>query len=112
VQPQSLRTTLIFAAVAAGIWSLISLLFVGDSPLTVLLTAPFFFAIIFFTMRFTNRLTTWILNRSGAAEKAEARRRERQGKRPVPGPAEQEMRTDRPDHVRRRRERRGRRRRR
>jgi hypothetical protein len=100
VQPQPIRTTLIFSTLATAIWVGISFVWGDWTVREAAIGAPLFFGIIFFTMRLTNRLTTGIVGRWGPKPQ------ERQA---PPPPAEPS--SSRPEHAERRRSRRRRRRR-
>ena len=90
---QSLRATIIWAFVATSIWAVVSIRF-QDMPLeTALWMTPFFFAILFFTMRATNRISTALVRR---ADERAARNA------PPPKPPPQPS-SERSEHVQRRR---------
>ena len=90
---QSIRTTLIWAFLATAVWGTVSIRF-QDMPLTTaLLLGPFFFAVLFFTMRATNRIGDIV------ARKAEERA-QRNAPPPKAPPAPS---SERPDHAQRRR---------
>lgn len=93
VKTQSLRTTLVFAFVASVIWVFITSAWGGATTREALLGFPVFFAVIFFTMRLSNRLTTFAVGRWGPKPAA-----------PQPkGPARIEASEDQAEHSRRRR---------
>jgi amino acid transporter len=94
VKPQPIRTTIIFALVASLIWVGISY-FLGPGSVTdVLIGFPIFFAVIFFTMRITNRMTVFALSRWGPKPPERAPK----------GPAVTEATSERVDHAKRRRD--------
>ena len=89
---QPVWTTLLLSAFAVAAWAAISV-FWGDQPvLGTLALTPVFFAIVFFTMRMTNRVTGGLLNRFGP----------KPPEPPEPTPPS----SDRPEHAQRRRRRR------
>lgn len=95
-RPQSFRTTLTFALIATAIWSVVTVWLDGGSWRDSAKLAPFFFAMIFFTMLATNRLSTSLANRMAARQAARA---------PQRGPAVIAPTSDRVDHNQRRRQR-------
>src|SRR5262245_32654510 len=90
---QSVRSTLIWAAVAVTGWAAYSV-FVDHMPLiTLAWLGPLFFLMVFGMMRFTNRISVAFVRR------AEARRA---ANMPVPA-APPEPSSERPEHAQRRR---------
>lgn len=96
---QSVRTTLLFAIAGTLVWVLVTKWVDDGGWREALLIAPLFFAMIFFTMLATNRISVMLQNR------VEARRIEKdiaEGRR---GPAEVAPTSDRIEHNVRRRSR-------
>jgi hypothetical protein len=93
VRTQSLRQTLILAAVFTAVFGAFVHFTSEDATiLTTLVQLPLFFAILFLTMRLTNRLTAALVGRFGPKP---AQRTEPSGPRPPS--------TERPEHAQRRR---------
>ncbi len=91
---QSLRSTLIWAFLATAIWGVVSIQ-TQDMPVkTALFLAPFFFAVLFFTMRLTNRIGDAIARRAAARAALNA----------PPPRAPLAPSTERPEHAQRRRQ--------
>ena len=90
---QSLRSSLVYAAVATAVWALVSVRWSDTTPRAALVLAPVFFVMIFFTMRITNRLTEMIAKRFVKPPAA----------RGAPGRAAPEPSSERPEHAQRRR---------
>ena len=95
-RPQPLRTTIAFALIATAIWSVVTVWLEGGSWVDAAKFAPFFFAVLFFTMLATNRLSTSLANRVEARRAARA---------PQRGPAVVPPTSERVDHNQRRRQR-------
>ena len=89
---QSIGTTLMLSVLAVGVWALLSIVWGGQPVIATAVLAPVFLAIVFFTMRMTNRFTGGLLNRFGPKPP--------EPKAPTPPSSE------RPDHAQRRRQRR------
>ncbi|MFA7250058.1 MAG: hypothetical protein WC273_10555 [Dehalococcoidia bacterium] len=94
---QSLRTTLLFSLVATAIWSVVLVYTDGGTWTDAAIRAPLFFAMIFFTMLASNRLTSWLANRIATREAAKAAASR--------GPAVVPPSSERADHNQRRRQR-------
>ncbi len=90
--PQSVRATLILSAFAVAVWAAVSVAWGGQPLAGTLVLTPVFFAVVFFTMRMTNRLTGGLLGRFG--------RKPTEPAPPTPPSS------DRPEHAQRRRRRR------
>ena len=94
---QSTREQLLIATLFTAVVSVVSVLFGGAEAVQAALTAPILFAVMFVTMRVTNRLARTALGRFRPPAPAPERR-------PAP-----EANSERPDHAQRRRQRRRRR---
>ena len=62
---QSARSTFLLALTAVSVWATLSVTWGEQDPVVTAVIAPIFLAIIFFTMRFTNRLTANLVDRFG-----------------------------------------------
>jgi len=91
---QSIRTTLLLALAATAVWTAVTVGLDRGGLRQSLLISPLFFALIFFTMLMTNRLTAAVADRV-------VRRREANA--PPRGPAAPPPSSERPEHARRRR---------
>lgn len=93
-KPQSWTTTFTFAAAGAVVIGFFSSREEGISQTELWLTGLVAFAVLFVTMRLSDRLTRMVLTRFGPKTPPAPER----------GAAETEARTDRPSHVARRRQ--------
>ena len=95
----SVKSTAGLSGIAAVIWAIVTVWTDGgdsDSITGAIMLAPFFFALFFFTMLATNRLTSRLSDMAGARRAANA---------PPRGPAAVEPTSERVEHNQRRRER-------
>ncbi|MEX2228854.1 MAG: hypothetical protein WEB13_04355 [Dehalococcoidia bacterium] len=96
MKPQSFRQSLALALVFTAIWAVVTYMLEDEKDLLQTgIWLPFFFIVILFTMRATNRATVMMTRRFGP--------------KPPPLPEPKAPTTERPEHVNRRRERRRRR---
>ena len=96
---QSIYTTFVLSVILTAVWSVATVKIAGGAWTDAAKVAPLFFAMIFFTMLATNRISVMLQNR------VEARRIEKdiaEGRR---GPAEVAPTSDRIEHNVRRRSR-------
>lgn len=94
---QSIYTTFVLSVILTAVWSVATVKIEGGAWTDAAKVAPLFFAMIFFSMLATSRLSTYIANR--VAARADAKAAANRGPVAVPPTS------DRIDHNQRRRQR-------